>query len=406
MVSILFVLSKDILGKFCGVYTGLVPRVTHRATNFPLRKIAPTYDAPLVHYWITETQQDIVDLHLIIRLLGVYAEFSDDPDSMEGTLDKIVLVGFPFCDYETPEWLTQPTSPGDLQTSTGLKLQSFNRESILALFKAVQPTDNIYIHRSPRVPILQRNDFNENAYINGCDITNSPLRNHLNAASRSGIVDLTQLNSNNNINNEIFNRILRQSGLPTIDDLTDARNVSTVKRKIGNANSNDNKEKEEKKRKLLSQLKLAEDKVVEKVTDENRCCVCYEDFYDPLAESEDPERKEENEKYGDNIFVVPVALVPCQHRLCVNCVQRLRDTATKIQCPLCKSAIEAWETYHCVSCLEKKEVPKGPNIVVARPCEHRVWCKFCAESAIKEGTPICPLCLFPVDDIRVAKEYK
>lgn len=410
MASVLIALTKHLLGNFCRVYTTQIPSVQQRFEEFPLRKMPASRGNDQITYWITDIEQNTIELTLLTKLLKVYHDFPDE------TLSRIVLIGFPPSEFELPLWINQPTSAGEVEIQIGLKVGRVNRDLIESLFVVVnlhrdqnqnrgRPRNNSGLERIGPNTFRRRDPFGTLIISTGGSLATLIGRGG-GIGMGSTVVDLTSDDNNNNNNSRyngftpssIFEQFFGSTPelLPSDTDLVGTRELFSRKRE---RREDTKEEKEKKRKKLLSRLKLAEEKKSPE-EEETRCCCCYEDFYDPTGEYDNLE-----EQHGDDVFVIPIALVPCQHRLCINCAKKVRDQS-KNECPLCKSNIEGWETYYCVSCLKNNRKPKGPNIVVARPCEHRVWCKECAEESITKDNLKCPLCDFDVEDIRVAKEYK
>ena len=368
MANVLIVLAEGLLGRFCSVYSTMTPSVSVRHADIGLRKLTAQNGNDSVVYWIHETTQSEVESTLLISLIGVI-------DTVVPEMMKVVLVGFPSHDFQIPEWLVNVDTAGALECEIGLKVGLTNRFAIEQLFGPTQQP----------VGYTEGSREASNDYIDRLASMWGVM-----GPTRRTLIFSDEDNNNHTIQPPQIRSLISELGSRELIPQKRRRNVQT------------DEEKAAKKRSLLSKLKLADEK---KDTDEtsNACCCCFETFYSVDGENEVDE--EDVKVYGGGVFVVPIALVPCQHRLCIGCIKNVRDKLKNL-CPLCKHKVEGWETYHCVSCLIKEQPQRGPNIVVVRPCEHRVWCKDCANEALVKDDPKCPVCDLAVDDVRVAKEWK
>lgn len=433
MASVIILVAVDRLRDLCDVYFAQMPPVSSRFEDFPIRKVTSTRGNVTVTHYLSETPNSCLTSDLLTSALYMYERYPDE------NLRDVILVGFPEYEYDLPDGLVQPLSVSEFQHSTGLQLRRPKREVLLRLFPWDASSDNRGGENgdagSQNDLEIQRN-FCSTVFI---DTNPTPMPGFINVVGDSRphsiVTDLASLlrqHGGQVVNNSIvLGDVAYSRGSVTMtnlfsgymedaeSDLGSDRIVERVKRKL---DKEDAATIAEKKRKLRSRLKLAEDKPEDEQS--TTCCCCFEQFYcidgeeagkntdgnekttgnDGEDKVEKEKEEEEEDEEGYDPPVIPVALVPCQHRLCIGCVAIVRND--KNRCPICISTIEGIEIYNCMSCMQENRAPRGPLIVVARPCEHRIWCKSCAEERVESSNLKCPLCEFAIEDFGVAKEYK
>lgn len=198
-----------------------------------------------------------------------------------------------------------------------------------------------------------------------------------------------QINMQNADNSNNTNIVSTNSSIETVNVIDENRAQAELAKK-----------RKELKRKITARVKKKS-----KESDSNEtihsttCVICYEDYYDASLPN-----TPENDNQKDS--VVKIALLPCQHPLCIKCALELRDGDHKNICPIDRQPIKGIECYTCVTCALAKRPPKGPIKVVAMPCEHRIMCLECAEDFAEHGDLKCPLCKFEIEDVRVAEIWE
>lgn len=442
MASVIILVANGRLRDICDVYFVGVPSVSSRFEDFPLRKTCSRRGNVSVVHYLCETSVTTLTSDLLIKALYMYERHPDKPH-------EVVLVGFPEYGGDLPDGLSQPLSVSEFQQATGLRLRRPKRDVLLRLFPWDAPNSNRDSENGTRSDddLIIQHDFYSTVTINTAGGNNSfdgisyPLGGHSGGSRTINVMEMVQQLGSQIVSNTrvvgdvVFGQPLRRRPLsfldfhserPTEQGMMSDRIIEQVKRKM---DEEDTAVVMAKRQKLESRLKLAEEKPIDEQS--TTCCCCYEMFYsaDVFPEqhentekstgveeegvpekkeqpSDNSNEKEETEDDDDDTGhrVIPVALVPCQHRLCNGCAGRVRSD--KNICPLCTAPIEGMEVYNCFDCMQANREPRGPLIVIARPCEHRIWCKFCAAEHTSSGNLRCPLCKFTIDDFRVAKEYK
>jgi len=414
----LIVVARECLGPFCRCYVGRTPHVTHTApSGLNIRKL----NAQGTHF-VAESGGTEIDGNLLRDLRAIYRDGVPSGRQSTQTINRVYFLGFLPSDYPfTPGW-TQPNTPDFFQERSGLQIQNPSPHLVNALGK-------LFPRAERGRTLAQANQRRRNRVLSVTNLYDGGTFSVLTLVSPQTVdlsVDRSNSNNNNNTSStadeaQFIGRSFRRLfSLPDVIDLVGDRQLvrngrQRARRAQQEERSRPKREREkqqdtnrkEKKRTMLSRLKLAEKPKKEEEEDKEKqpvnCVICFERFADPEKEDEG-----NGVVYEDDTTVIPIVLVPCQHRVCLACMKRMRSDSEGKQegfcCPVCKRGVENTEAYHCVKCLENDRAPRGPNIVVARPCEHRVWCNECAKETIKDNDdPRCPMCDFQVDDIRVAK---
>jgi len=378
-------LSEGNLEPFFNLYSDRIWSVTHELNGYKFRT---KFDAVQnVMYWVCEIHGNVLDDHCKSELREALSQ--QEPDT-------VVCTGFtPDSDYD--ELFIPVTTHREMLNYTKLRLRCNMRTCANLLSRLYGQSQ--YSEQPGRGGVALSLDSNTFVSIEPSGIFMTYITSRLGEGDRNYRPRLAAYHEN-----EIRRNIqtIRQDTYSNID--IDGNNNNNNNNNIGGSGIDrtpkrsqlDRKGIEEKRKRLKRALRLDKDASSIRST----CPVCMEFFYNHQSNAKN------DDQYGDeeDVTVVSAAIIPCQHAVCLECLRRIQMDENGSVCPICRKGIEGIECHSCVECSLSKRPPRGPFVVIARPCEHRVWDVHCASELLDKDVN-CPICHFEIDDIRVGEPW-